>query len=99
MNFHVKIAPPLAVMVFALSLPVHAETAAPELEYKSAFEGYQAFKETEVKDWSTVNQLVGEIGGWRVYAREPGQETPPERAVDGPINHPAVKPHRHGGKP
>lgn len=99
MNFHFKTAPPLAVMAFALALPVHAETAALELEYKSAFDGYQAYKETEIKDWPVVNQVVSEIGGWRVYAREPGQEKPPERAVDGPINHPAAEPHHHGGMP
>jgi hypothetical protein len=99
MNFHFKTAPPLAVMAFALALPVHAETAALELEYKSAFDGYQAYKETEIKDWPVVNQMVSEIGGWRVYAREPGQEIPSEKAADMPKYGEPAEPHHHGGRP
>lgn len=99
MTFHIKIAPPLAMMVFALALPVHAETAAPELEYKSAFEGYRAFNDGEIKDWPVVNQTVGEIGGWRAYAREPGQEMPSEKAADVPKYGEPAEPHHHGDRP
>lgn len=70
MKFHSLFALPL----LALALPAHAQAVAQELDYKSAFEGYQAYSEPDIKNWPEVNQRVEEIGGWRVYAREPYEE-------------------------
>jgi hypothetical protein len=77
-----------ALLLLALALPAHAaEQTVPELEYQSVLDGYQAYSEPEIQNWPQVNQLVKEIGGWRVYAREP-DEDPTEK----PQSH-----HQHGG--
>jgi hypothetical protein len=99
MSFHFPIALPWAALACALAWPAHAETGAPELHYESAFEGYQAYSNPEIKDWSGVNQLVGEIGGWRVYAREPHVVKPAQSTVDVPEASPSAAQHPHGGKP
>lgn len=70
MKFHSLFALPL----LALALPAHAQTVAQELDYTSAFEGYQAYSEPDIKNWPEVNQQVEQIGGWRVYAREPDDD-------------------------
>lgn len=44
--------------------------------YRSAFEGYRAYKEEKVGPWRDANDVVGRIGGWQAYARE-SQEQPP----------------------
>ena len=63
-----------------------------ELEYRSAFEGYQAYSDSEIQNWPKANQLVDEIGGWRVYAREPYED--PEK--DKPASaQESGKPHSH----
>lgn len=35
----------------------------PAVEYRSAFDGYRAFKEEELLDWRRVNDDVGAAGG------------------------------------
>ena len=47
----------------------------PPVTYRSAFAGYRPNVEEKVGSWRDVNDSVGRIGGWRVYAkeaREPG---------------------------
>ena len=53
--------------------------------YASAWAGYRPWRDEAVGDWRQANAVVGRIGGWRVYAREPvpsgssaapGKETP-----------------------
>lgn len=39
-------------------------------EYRSAFEGYQPYSETKMVPWTAANDTVGQIGGWRAYAKE-----------------------------
>ncbi len=39
--------------------------------YESAFEIYKPWKPEKRLNWRSVNDLVGRIGGWRVYSREP----------------------------
>jgi hypothetical protein len=46
-----------------------AGTAAP-ITYRSAFDGYTGHADVPVRPWREVNDQVGRIGGWRVYARE-----------------------------
>lgn len=84
----------IALPLLVLALPAYAQTAAQELDYKSAFEGYQAYSEPEIQNWPKVNDEVGEIGGWRVYAREPYDEKSSEDKAEPP----QADPHRqHGG--
>lgn len=42
----------------------------PAFEYESAFDAYRMFEESEGPDWVGANGKVGEIGGWKTYARE-----------------------------
>ena len=56
----------IGVMV---SASLRAETI-PNLNYESAFQGYEGYKPVEQADWAKANNKVGEIGGWRSYARE-----------------------------
>lgn len=95
MKFYLLNALPLTVFALALAANAHAETAEQVLGYKSAFEGYQAYSPSELKNWPKANQLVGEIGGWRVYAREPSENEAPEKEAPQPaVVQPA--PHQHG---
>jgi hypothetical protein len=94
MKFHSLFALPSVALL--LALPVQAETSTQKLEYQSAFEGYQAYSDAEIQNWPEANQLVDEIGGWRVYAREP-YEKPADKPADS--KEPAKQPthHKHGG--
>lgn len=52
---------------------VNPEISAPRLsvsEYRSPLSAYQPYEEAESPGWKEANDRVGEIGGWRVYARE-----------------------------
>ena len=47
--------------------------AAPRLsvpEYRSPLSAYKPYAESDSPGWKQLNDQVGEIGGWRVYARE-----------------------------
>lgn len=64
------------------------------LQYSSAFSDYQAYKDQPVQPWREANDKVGEIGGWRAYAKEMRQ-TAPAGGQDQPgQGHDA----HHGGK-
>jgi hypothetical protein len=72
--------------VALLSLPglssiAHAQTspaAAPSMKqapaeapaFRSAFEGYKPYTDDGAPEWKKANDAVGQIGGWRAYARE-----------------------------
>jgi hypothetical protein len=45
--------------------------------YRSAFEGYRPYAEESVLPWAKSNEVVGQIGGWKAYAREAAGETAP----------------------
>lgn len=65
-----------------------------QLSYHSALSGYEAYKEQSVQPWKAANDKVGEIGGWRTYAKEMRQ-TAPSTGQDQPAQgHDA----HHGGK-
>lgn len=96
MKFHLLIAPTL----FAFTLPLQAETVVQELEYQSAFEGYKAYSDSEIQNWPKAIQLVDEIGGWRVYSREPSENNLEGKPATGaPTGSTTQKPelHQHGG--
>lgn len=68
---------PLALLVSALLAPPgQATAAAPELAYESALADYVPYTEQAVQPWEAANDRVGEIGGWRAYAREMRQTAP-----------------------
>ncbi|WP_341237741.1 hypothetical protein [uncultured Limnobacter sp.] len=92
-----KFQPLFVLPLLAMALPAHAETAAPQLEYQSAFEAYQPYNDPEIKNWPNANQLVDEIGGWRVYAREPYEKTENSKPTESqePAKH--QQGHQHGG--
>jgi hypothetical protein len=41
--------------------------------YKSPIEDYKAFVDEKVTSWKAANDKVGQIGGWRAYAKEAQQ--------------------------
>jgi hypothetical protein len=94
MKFHSLFALPSLALI--LAMPVQAEPTAQELEYQSAFEGYQAYSDSEIQNWPKANQLVDEIGGWRVYAREPYEDKEKDKPA---VSREATQPnaHKHGG--
>lgn len=79
----------------ALVLPFFAFAQAPDSEtantgyklvYRSALSDYEGYKEQSVQSWKEANDKVGEIGGWRAYAKEMRQAAPttePAKPVPG----------------
>lgn len=88
---------PFALLLSALALPAHAESAVQALEYRSAFEGYKAYSDSEIQNWPKANELVEEIGGWRVYAREPYEDKAKEQPTSAK-EAVKTKTHQHGGE-
>ena len=41
-----------------------------QLHYTSPIGGYQSFKDQPLLSWREANDRVGQIGGWKAYARE-----------------------------
>ena len=66
-----------------------------KLQYSSAIGAYQAYADQQVQSWREANDRVGEIGGWRTYAKEI-KTGEPASAKDAA---PASDPHsgHHGG--
>jgi hypothetical protein len=69
------------VSLTSLSSIAHAQTtpaAAPSMKqapaeapvFRSAFEGYKPYTDDGAPEWKKANDAVGQIGGWRAYARE-----------------------------
>ena len=67
------------------------------LQYSSPIRTYQAYADPPVQSWREANDRVGQIGGWRTYAKEIKMSDP---ASD--KNSPAGDPHsghQGGDKP
>ena len=58
---------------------------------RSAFDSYRRHDEPQAVPWRTANDTVGQVGGWRAYARE-AQGLPPATAASAPVPSP-----HHGG--
>ncbi len=43
------------------------------VQYTSAFSDYVPYSEQAIESWRKANDTVGEIGGWRTYAKEARQ--------------------------
>ena len=69
--------------------------------YKSPIEDYKAFVDEKVISWKAANDKVGQIGGWRAYAKETQQpdNTPVPTTVQKPVgnNVDAIKHDPHAG--
>ncbi len=63
--------------------PAAAMTAVAPAAFRSAFEGYQPYTDEKMLPWKQANDAVGQIGGWREYAKEAGRPGPPAQAGDG----------------
>lgn len=50
--------------------PGDPQATVPPLVYQSPFARYRPLGEAAVAPWKAVNDEVGRIGGWKVYARE-----------------------------
>lgn len=61
-----------------------AQAVTKPLTYHSPFAAYRADKVEELGSWREVNDRVGSIGGWRVYAREAQELPPTPPALDKP---------------
>ncbi len=91
----------LALFAGAAFAQVPADTETPQpslptkLQYSSAIGAYQAYADQPVQSWREANDHVGEIGGWRTYAKEIKAGEP---AKDSPARDPHAG-HHGGGKP
>lgn len=52
------------------SRPEDSRVSIPALVYQTPFAQYRPLSESKVSSWKFVNDEVGRIGGWKVYARE-----------------------------
>ncbi len=62
------------IPILAIScLLLGAATAQTVVSYTSPVADYQAFVDEKVTSWKAANDKVGQIGGWRAYAKEAQQ--------------------------
>ncbi|WP_423454557.1 hypothetical protein [Ottowia sp. VDI28] len=69
-----------------------------QLQYTSPIGTYQAYKDQPVQSWREANDRVGQIGGWRAYAKEAQTGKAAEPATNTPSSDPHAG-HHGGGKP
>jgi len=88
--------------VAAAQAPAAQDTRGPslptQLRYTSAIGTYQAYEDQPVQSWREANDRVGQIGGWRTYAKEARTAKPAEPASSPPSSDPHAG-HHGGGKP
>lgn len=67
---------PIAVAFGSMTVSVFAQTT---VSYTSPITDYQPFVDEKITSWKGANDKVGQIGGWRAYAKEAQQpeNTPP----------------------
>ena len=69
------------------------------LPHRSVWPSRASAADAEPVDWRAAHEAVRRAGGWRAYAREPGQEMPSEKAADVPKYGEPAEPHHHGDRP
>ncbi len=62
--------------VAAASEPIDIITRVPKQQYQSPLKGYQPSAPVAVGSWRQANDVVREVGGWKVYLRESQAEDP-----------------------
>ena len=81
-----------------------ADTEAPKpaplttLQYSSPIGAYQGYADQPVQSWREANDRVGQIGGWRAYAKEIKSGEPASTKDAAPASDPHAG-HHGGGKP
>ena len=81
-----------------------ADTEAPKpaplatLQYASPIGAYQGYADQPVQSWREANDRVGQIGGWRAYAKEIKSGEPASAKDAAPASDPHTG-HHGGGKP
>ncbi len=94
----------LALFAGATFAQAPTDTEAPQpapltkLQYSSAIGAYQAYTDQQVQSWREANDRVGQIGGWRAYAKEI-KTGEPASAKDVPPGSDPHAGHHGGGKP
>lgn len=89
---------PIAAATYVLSNSAMAQTT---VTYTSPIADYQPFVDEKITSWKSANDKVGQIGGWRAYAKEAQQpdNTPVPAAVQKPagISGDVIKKDPHAG--
>lgn len=82
--------------------PAAAGTSKSRIEYRSAFTGYQPYRDAPVADWRTSNEQVEALKGHAGHAaaRSGGSETGSDPSQSAPAGTPGAD-HAggHGGRP
>jgi hypothetical protein len=76
----------------APEVPKPANALPTSLSFTSVFTNYQGYTDQAVQSWPEANALVGQVGGWRTYAREAMTKQTSSAT-------PALDAHRVEGKP
>ena len=83
---------PFTATIYLLSGTGMAQTT---VSYTSPIVNYQPFVDEKVTSWKAANDQVGQIGGWRAYAKEaqqpenmptPAQSSTPRTGNVMPVN-------------
>lgn len=86
---------PAAVVVCLLSSFAAAQTT---VSYTSPIADYLPFVDEKVSSWKAANDKVGQIGGWRAYAKEAQQpDNLPAPMQKSPNSSDAMKTDPHAG--
>ena len=75
----------------------NGHAAQPNLQYRSALEGYRSFADESIQPWVEANEVVRKIGGWRTYAAE--RSSPPAGPKQDPAKGSLPAPSRSGDGP
>lgn len=60
--------------------PMDARVDVPRLTYRSPMQGYRPYADVEPASWIDANRTVGQVGGWRAYAKEAREPEAPKAA-------------------
>ena len=93
---------PATTPTTAVTRPDPADPKAPHTpaSYSSPLQAYQRFTEPPIAPWRETNDLVGQRGGWRAYAREasdPGAAQPAAPSASQPTSTPKPAAGGHSG--
>lgn len=98
---------PALLLLFTLSLPAAAGQGeggraaeggmGPALHFESVFDGYKPYVHQPPAPWRQSVDRVGEVGGWRAYAREAAEPEGSEAQHGAPET--PHSGHDHGGAP
>ena len=89
---------PMSVAACLISGTAAAQTT---ISYASPIADYQPYVDEKILSWRAANDKVGQIGGWRAYAKEAQQPdnlpTPMQKLPASPSSNDAMKTAPHAG--